>query len=67
LLFILVLLVDLLRRVSSQEEDDQESEMIQRFQMTNAPDSDTEVSFHGRARSLRATRRIHGACFDVPA
>ena len=36
--------------------------MIQRFQMTNAPDSDTEVSFHGRAGT-----RSQGAALTEPA
>jgi hypothetical protein len=38
--------VELLRRLPPQQEDDQESQMIQCFQMKKATVSDTKVSFH---------------------
>jgi hypothetical protein len=49
-------LVELQRLISPQEDDDQETQTIQEFQLTNATVSDTQVSFHRRAQAPRRSR-----------
>jgi TolA-binding protein len=49
-------LIELQRQISPQEDDDQETQTIQEFQMTNATVSDTQVSFHRRAQAPRRSR-----------
>jgi hypothetical protein len=48
--------VELQRQISPQEDDDQETQTIQEFQLTNATVSDRRVSFHRLTQAPRRSR-----------
>jgi hypothetical protein len=47
--------------------NDQEAEIIQQFQITNATVSDTEFSGFGLSRPLNLQRRMNKKIADLPA